>query len=194
MGCYQSRRGTVRMPRRSGQTVISSMHYSTTPRDLCSSHSETHWRGNRRNVLWSPEAISQHSGRYPTSVNLSIHGINPVLDFSLFWQWKNLNIGGIVQWVLLCSTYQSHLMGIWKETALFWICLWAIFCSVVVVCACVCSGLQIHYANYRWQSVMTPACYVSTELASEEGHGPHTAACVRSHTLCVCVRSCHRHP
>lgn len=137
MGCYQSRRGTVRMPRRSGQTVISSMHYSTTPRDLCSSHSETHWRGNRRNVLWSPEAISQHSGRYPTSVNLSIHGINPVLDFSLFWQWKNLNIGGIVQWVLLCSTSKSTNGDLEGDSALLNLLVGYFLQCRCCVCVCV---------------------------------------------------------
>lgn len=195
MGCHQSHRGTVGMPRWSEQTVISRMHYSTALQDLCSSHLETHCRGNCRKVLWLPEAIAQHLGRYPTFGHLNMHGSHPVLAFSLFWQWKDLNNGGVLRRVRLCSTYQSHLMVGFKETASFWVCLWDIFCSTLLcVCVCVFAGLHIHYGNYLWQPEMTPACYVSSELATQEGHGPRSAACIRSHSVYLCVRPCHRHP
>ena len=64
------------------------------------------------------------------------------------------------------------------------------------MCVYVCVRLEhrIHYRNYWWQPVMTPACYVSTELASAEGQGSHTVACIHSHSVYLCVRRCHRHP
>lgn len=53
-----------------------------------------------------------------------------------------------------------------------------------------CLGLYIHYGNYPWQPAMTPACCVSTELASQEGHGPRTVSCHNALCcLCVCVHA-----
>lgn len=60
-------------------------------------------------------------------------------------------------------------------------------CGLFFAVAVVCPGLYIHYGNYPWQPVMTPACCVSTELASQEGHGPRTVACINTHCVYLCL-------
>lgn len=81
--------------------------------------------------------------------------------------------------------------GVFKETAPFEF-VWDIFCSsLLCVCVCVFPGLHIHYGNYRWQPEMTPACYVSSELASQEGHGPRSVACIHSRSVYLCVGPSH---
>ena len=61
-------------------------------------------------------------------------------------------------------------------------------CRLFFAVVTVCRGLYIHYGNYQWQPAMTPACCVSTEPASQGGHGPSTGACINTHyVVCVCA-------